>query len=104
VLCLYPRQRGPCPRLVLIDPPLRKTLTPLSSLRPGESAVIEKLDGSPEVMLHLVELGLVPGEKITLLRTAPWGDPLEIELMSYRLAIRRSEAQKIMVSREGPAR
>jgi Fe2+ transport system protein FeoA len=79
-------------------------MTPLSTLKIGESAVIEKLEGRPEIMLHLVELGLSPGERVTLLEAAPWGGPLEIELMGYRLAIRRSEAKRILVSdqsREG---
>ena len=75
-------------------------MTPLSTLKIGESAVIEKLEGRPEIMLHLVELGLSPGEKVSLLEVAPWGGPMEIELMGYRLAIRRSEADKILVCLE----
>ena len=80
---------------------MQKTIQLLSSLKPGESAVIERLESIPTVTQHLLELGLAPGEQITLLRTAPWGDPLEIELMDYRLAIRRSEADKILVCRDG---
>lgn len=81
--------------------PMNKIARPLSSLKPGDSAVIERLEGRPETVLHLLELGLAPGEKIRVIRTAPLADPLEIELMSYRLAIRRSEADKIIVSTEG---
>lgn len=70
-------------------------------MKPGELAIVERLEGRQEIMLHLLELGLAPGEKIRVLRTAPLGDPLEIELMSYRLAIRRSEADKILVVKDG---
>ena len=77
---------------------------PLSALKPGESAIIESLEGPPDVMLHLLELGLAPGERITLMCAAPLGDPVEIELMNYRLAIRLSEAQKIVVRQEGSER
>jgi len=80
--------------------PIPKTLKPLSALQIGESAVIDRLEGRPETMLHFVELGLSPGERIALLRVAPWGGPLEIELMGYRLAIRKSEAEHILVRRE----
>jgi Fe2+ transport system protein FeoA len=73
-----------------------KTLKPLSTLKKGESAIIEKLEGRPEIMLHLIELGLSPGERVTILEIAPWGGPLEVELMDYRLAIRKSEAEHIL--------
>ena len=80
---------------------MRQNGRALSTLKPGESSVITHLETEPAVTLHLVELGLAPGERITLLRTAPWGGPVEVELMGYRLAIRRSEADKIVVcSRE----
>ena len=75
-------------------------IKPLSALKIGESAVVEKLEGAHEFMLHMVELGFSPGEKVSLLEVAPWGGPLEIELMGYRLAIRKSEAQHILVRSE----
>ena len=74
---------------------------PLTMMQPDESAVITSMDGAAETMLHLLELGLAPGERIRLIRSAPLGDPMEIELMGYRLAIRRSEASRISVRGEG---
>jgi len=76
-------------------------LAALSRLVRGETATIERLDGRPEAMLHLLELGLFPGEPVRVIRTAPGGDPLELEVMGYRLAIRRAEAETILVRREG---
>lgn len=50
---------------------------------------------------RLLELGLVPGTAVTLLRTAPLGDPLELEVRGACLSIRRAEAALVEVG-EGP--
>jgi len=70
---------------------------PLSSLKPGESGVVSRLTTSEEASLKLMELGFGPGEPVTFLRAAPFGGPIEIELMGYRLCIRRAEGEKILV-------
>jgi ferrous iron transport protein A len=44
-----------------------------------------------------MEMGLTPGVPIKVLGTAPWGDPIEIELRSYRLSLRKSEAALVEV-------
>jgi Fe2+ transport system protein FeoA len=49
------------------------------------------------VARRLMELGLVPGTRVTLLRVAPFGDPLELRVRNYALSIRRSEALTIEV-------
>jgi len=71
---------------------------PLSSLMPGDSGIVDHLETSGTVLYKLMELGVWPGEKITLVRRAPLGDPLIIELMGYQLALRQSEAQSIFLS------
>jgi Fe2+ transport system protein FeoA len=73
------------------------TIKTLLDLKPGESAVVERLATSDETSLKLMELGIGPGESITFLRKAPLGGPVEIELMGYRLCIRRSDSEKIYV-------
>ena len=72
---------------------------PLTSLKPGETGVVERLTTPDEASLKLMELGIGPGEPITFLRAAPLGGPIEIELMGYRLCIRRSDGDKIFVER-----
>ena len=79
---------------------MQQILHPLTALKPGESAVIVRLEGHPAVNLHLCELGFAPGERVTLRRKAPLGGPLEIELLSYHLAVRPTEAESIIVCRE----
>jgi Fe2+ transport system protein FeoA len=70
---------------------------PLTALAPGETGVVERLETSPEASLKLMELGFVPGEPVIFLRNAPLGGPIEIELMGYRLCIRRSDGDNIFV-------
>jgi Fe2+ transport system protein FeoA len=72
---------------------------PLDRLAPGERGVILRLDGDLAVTRRLMELGLVPGTEITLVRRAPLGDPIELSVRGAHLSLRRSEASQIHVSR-----
>ena len=71
----------------------------LASLRCDTAGIVERLEGPPSVQLRLLELGVTPGERIVLRYITPFGGPMEIELMNYRLAIRRTEAKNIWVRR-----
>lgn len=66
----------------------------LADLQPGERAVVGPLPTDPATQ-RLREMGLISGTKIRLLRCAPLGDPLEIEVRGYRLSLRRAEAALI---------
>jgi ferrous iron transport protein A len=77
---------------------VRRTIEkPLTALKPGEAGVVTRLTTPDEASLKLMELGFGPGELITFLRAAPLGGPIEVELMGYRLCIRRAEGDKIFV-------
>ena len=78
--------------------PDRPPLT-LDTLVAGERATIESLDGEPAVMRRLMELGLIPGTPIAMIRRAPLGDPLEVEVRGVHLSLRRAEAGRIGVTR-----
>jgi ferrous iron transport protein A len=69
----------------------------LSALVSGEKGVIDRLETSEEASLKLMELGLFPGEPVVFLRQAPLGGPIEIELMGYRLCLRKAAADHIFV-------
>ena len=73
------------------------SLIPLSALKPGQGGVVDSVQAPADVRLKLLELGIGEGEYIRHIRKSPFGDPLEFELMNYRLAIRKSEADKIFV-------
>ncbi len=70
----------------------------LTHLRPGQSATVDRLELPEEVRGKLLELGVCPGETVQVIRWSPFGDPIEIELLGYRLALRRSEADHIHVT------
>jgi ferrous iron transport protein A len=69
----------------------------LSQLTVGASAVVRDLPKQGTVFLRLREMGLLPGTVITLVRTAPMGDPIEIKVRGYHLTLRKSEAEHIIV-------
>jgi ferrous iron transport protein A len=71
---------------------------PLARLAPGEGGFIARIDADPTITRRLMELGLVPGTEIEMVRTAPLGDPLEVSVRGLHLSLRRSEAGHIHVA------
>ena len=69
----------------------------LSDLAVGGSAVVREFPKSGAAFIRLREMGLLPGTKLTLIRTAPLGDPIEIKLRGYHLTLRKSEAEHVVV-------
>lgn len=70
----------------------------LSALPHGRWATVLSVLGPGFIALRLMEMGLVPGASISVVRTAPLGDPIQIKVRDYHLALRRSEAEMINVS------
>jgi ferrous iron transport protein A len=70
---------------------------PLSQLVIGSTAVVRDLPKQGTAFLRLREMGLLPGTTVTLIRTAPLGDPLEIKVRGYHLTLRKTEAEHIVV-------
>lgn len=71
--------------------------TPLPDLPFGKPARVDSFAPGAESTLSLMELGFVPGAEVEVIRQAPLGDPLEIEVLGARLAIRREVAESILV-------
>ena len=71
--------------------------TPLSGLNPGTQAVIVAIQIAPENRGRLLEMGVLVGTRIELVRRAPLGDPLEIKVRGYNLSLRKHEADLIQV-------
>ena len=69
----------------------------LSDLAVGASAVVREFPKSGAAFIRLREMGLLTGTKLTLVRTAPLGDPIEIKLRGYHLTLRKSEADHVLV-------
>jgi ferrous iron transport protein A len=72
-------------------------LQSLSLLAVGASATVRDLPKQGTAFLRLREMGLLPGTPVTLIRTAPLGDPIEIKVRGYHLTLRKSEAERILV-------
>jgi len=73
----------------------------LQTAEPGSTSRIRSLSGDPAIRERLAELGLTPGQTVRMLRRAPLGDPLEVLVRGYRLAVRRDEAAAIEVESAG---
>jgi ferrous iron transport protein A len=68
----------------------------LSDLRPGQEGIIREFN-SNEILLKLLEMGCVPGERILLEQVAPLGGPISVSVAGYHLSLRLNEADQIMV-------
>jgi ferrous iron transport protein A len=69
----------------------------LADLAVGTRARVIAVKGSDATARRLIEMGVVPGAPVRIIKTAPLGDPLEVRIRSYHLALRRTEAQTISV-------
>jgi ferrous iron transport protein A len=67
----------------------------LEQLERGARAVVDSIGGERSFRRRLLEMGLIPGTPVILVNRAPLGDPLEIEIRSGRLSIRRHEAAMV---------
>ncbi|MFC2638119.1 FeoA family protein [Mitsuokella sp. oral taxon 131] len=66
----------------------------------GMTLKIVQIEESP-LKQRLMSMGLIPGTKVTVLRSAPLGDPIAIGIRSYNLALRREDAERITVETVG---
>ncbi|MDQ3134799.1 MAG: ferrous iron transport protein A [Acidobacteriota bacterium] len=69
----------------------------LNRLPHGVAARVVAVDGEGPIARRLLEMGGVPGAPISVIKAAPLGDPIEVRVRGYHLALRRTEAQTIKV-------
>lgn len=69
----------------------------LDTLRPGQLATIEAIDGTGAAAQRLLEMGLTEGEQVSLVRVAPLSDPIEIRIRQYELSLRKADAARIRI-------
>ena len=75
----------------------------LNKLEIGKSANIVSVGGDGALRQHLLDMGLIPGAEITMVKHAPMGDPIELRLRGYTLTIRMDDAKNIEITEEGNA-
>ena len=72
----------------------------LATLNNGERGKVVALKGDNAVSKRLMEMGIVPGVSLRVIKSAPFGDPLEIRVLGYNLAVRKSEASQIEITKD----
>ena len=70
----------------------------LANLAIGREARVLAVNGSGAIARRLMEMGVVPGAQVRVIKTAPLGDPIEVRVRGYHLALRRTEALTITVT------
>lgn len=70
----------------------------LDELQIGQSATLTTVGGEGALRQHFLDMGLIPGEEVTLVRFAPLGDPMELMVQGYELTLRKDDARKIEVT------
>lgn len=69
----------------------------LNDVKVGETAVVKKLHGEGATRRHIMDMGITKGTTLFVRKTAPLGDPIEINLRGYELTLRKDDAEKIEV-------
>lgn len=70
----------------------------LNELKPGLSAVIEEVGGEGALRQHFLDMGVIPGTEVTVIKLAPMGDPMELRIHGYELTLRLADAEKIGIT------
>ena len=70
----------------------------LETLRPGQSARIEAVGGDGALRQHFLDMGVIPGATVRVIKLAPLGDPMELRIHGYELTLRLADAAKIEIS------
>lgn len=73
-------------------------MTSLTNLPVGITAKVIAVNGNNAISKRLMEMGVVPGVSVRVVKSAPFGDPLEIRVRGYHLAMRKNEADAIEVT------
>lgn len=71
---------------------------PLAQLPLGQAAEILSINCDRAVSRRLMEMGLLPGTEVRVVRVAPLGDPIELRVRDYALSVRRADARRIAVA------
>ena len=70
----------------------------LAEIKEKQSAVLTEIGGQGALRQHFLDMGLIPGTRVTYVKAAPMGDPIEYRIWDYELTLRLSEAEQIKVT------
>ena len=74
----------------------------LNSLHPGQSARITEVGGEGALRQHFLDMGMIPGAEVMVIKLAPLGDPMELRIHGYELTLRLAEAEQITIEQIEP--
>lgn len=77
---------------------INSTIRTLTDIPVGGLARVTRVNGTGRVTQRLMEMGIIPGVALKVIKAAPFGDPIEVRLRGYSLAMRKSEADAIEVA------
>ena len=69
----------------------------LDKLKPGKSGLVTQVGGEGPLRLRLLDMGIIPGTRVTVVKIAPMGDPIQLSLRGYELTLRLEDAARIGV-------
>lgn len=69
----------------------------INDLKPGECGKVIRIGTTGEMHQRIIDMGIIPGVVVKMKRTAPFGDPIQINVRGYELSIGRSEARLINI-------
>ena len=69
----------------------------LNELSVGSSAVVRTVGGNGALRQHFLDMGLIPGTNVTVVKLAPMGDPMELRIRGYELTLRLDDASQIEI-------
>ena len=69
----------------------------LKELEPGKTAVVTVVGGEGSLRQHFLDMGVIPGAEVTLVKYAPMGDPMELRIHGYELTLRLADAAQIEI-------
>lgn len=75
----------------------------LADLGPSERGQIHTINGTDGISHRLAELGFTPGQTVEVIRLAPLGDPIQIRIRGFQLALRRQEAARVLLAFSDPS-
>ena len=69
----------------------------LSQLAVGSAGIVTSIGGEGALRQHILDMGVIPGQKIEVVKLAPLGDPMELEIRGYSLTMRLADAENIEI-------
>lgn len=69
----------------------------LKDLKPGEQGTVKSLGAKGPVKRRIMDMGVTPGTVIKVIKVAPLGDPIEVNIRGYELSLRKDEAEHIEI-------